>query len=43
MSPNRSRKMKANYDAHTDILTVILKDDVTVTESDEDKQGRPCS
>ena len=31
--------MKVNYDRHTDILTVILKDNVTVAESDEDKPG----
>ena len=31
--------MKVNYDLHTDILTMILKDDVVVAESDEDK---PC-
>ena len=31
--------MKVNYDPHTDILTVILKDSVAVTESDEDKPG----
>ena len=31
--------MKINYDLHTDILTVILKDNVTVVESDEDKPG----
>jgi len=31
--------MKVNYDLHTDILTVILKDNVTVAESDEDKPG----
>lgn len=31
--------MKVNYDLHTDILTVILKDNVAVTESDEDKPG----
>jgi len=31
--------MKVNYDSRTDILTVILKDNVTVTESDEDKPG----
>ena len=31
--------MKVNYDSRTDTLTVILKDDVMVTESDEDKPG----
>jgi uncharacterized protein YuzE len=31
--------MKVNYDVHTDILTVILKDNVAVAESDEDKPG----
>ena len=31
--------MKVNYDRHTDILTVILKDDVAVVESDESKPG----
>jgi len=31
--------MKVNYDRHTDILTVILKDNVAVVESDEDKPG----
>ena len=31
--------MKVNYDLHTDVLTVILKDDVVVAESDEDKPG----
>ncbi|MBI3494330.1 MAG: DUF2283 domain-containing protein [Acidobacteria bacterium] len=31
--------MKVNYDLHTDILTVILKDNVAVAESDEDKPG----
>ena len=29
--------MKANYDAKTDILTLVLKDGVEVAESDEDK------
>ena len=31
--------MKVNYDRRTDILTVILKDNVAVVESDEDKPG----
>ena len=31
--------MRVNYDRHTDILTVILKDDAAVVESDEDKPG----
>ena len=31
--------MKVNYDRHTDTLTVILKDQAVVTESDEDKPG----
>lgn len=31
--------MKVNYDVHTDILTVILKDKIAVAESDEDKPG----
>ncbi len=31
--------MKVNYDSRTDTLTVILKDDATVAESDEDKPG----
>jgi len=31
--------MKVNYDSRTDILTVILKDNVSVAESDEDKPG----
>lgn len=31
--------MKVNYDLHTDILTVILKDNVAVAESDEGKPG----
>lgn len=29
--------MKVNYDPHTDILSVILKDDARITESDEDR------
>ncbi len=31
--------MKATYDRQTDTLTVILRDGVLVTESDEDKPG----
>ena len=31
--------MKVNYDPRTDTLTVILKDGVMVSESDEDKPG----
>jgi len=31
--------MKVFYDAHTDTLSVILKDNVAVHESDEDKPG----
>ena len=31
--------MKIAYDARTDTLTVILKEDVVVAESDEDKPG----
>ena len=31
--------MKASYDLKTDSLTVILKEDATVVESDEDKPG----
>ena len=31
--------MKVNYDAHTDSLTVVLRDDAIVLESDEDKPG----
>lgn len=31
--------MKATYDARTDTLSIILKPDVTVAESDEDKPG----
>lgn len=31
--------MRISYDLHTDILTVILKDNVAVAESDEDKPG----
>jgi uncharacterized protein YuzE len=31
--------MKVNYDPRTDTLSVILKDDARVAESDEDKPG----
>jgi len=31
--------MKIAYDFHTDTLTVIFKEDATVAESDEEKQG----
>lgn len=31
--------MKVSYDQRTDTLTVILKDDTPVSESDEDKPG----
>ena len=31
--------MKVTYDSTTDTLAVILKDDVPVAESDEDKPG----
>ncbi len=31
--------MKVSYDSRTDSLTVILKEDVPVAESDEDKPG----
>ncbi|GAB4240074.1 MAG: DUF2283 domain-containing protein [Acidobacteriota bacterium] len=31
--------MKVTYDQKTDTLTVILKSDATVAESDEDKPG----
>ncbi|HEV8231915.1 MAG TPA: DUF2283 domain-containing protein [Thermoanaerobaculia bacterium] len=31
--------MKVNYDPRTDTLSVILKDDARVAESDEDKSG----
>jgi uncharacterized protein YuzE len=33
------REMKVAYDPKTDTLTVILRDDVQVAESDEDKPG----
>lgn len=31
--------MKVSYDRKTDTLSVILKEDATVAESDEDKAG----
>jgi len=31
--------MKATYDAKTDTLSIVLKDDARVAESDEDKPG----
>jgi uncharacterized protein YuzE len=31
--------MKVSYDRRTDTLSVILKDDASVAESDEDKPG----
>ena len=31
--------MKVTYDSRTDTLTMILKDDAPVAESDEDKPG----
>ena len=31
--------MKVFYDPHTDTLSVVLKDNVAVHESDEDKPG----
>lgn len=31
--------MKVTYDTRTDTLSVILKDNVSVAESDEDKPG----
>ena len=31
--------MKATYDARTDTLSIILKSDAAVAESDEDKPG----
>ena len=31
--------MKVTYDTETDSLTVILKEKVAITESDEDKPG----
>ncbi len=34
-----ARAVKVTYDASTDTLTVVLKDDSPVTESDEEKPG----
>ena len=31
--------MKVSYDPHTDTLSVILRDEAVVVESDEDKPG----
>lgn len=31
--------MKVRYDAHTDILTVLLKEHAAVVDSDEEKPG----
>ena len=31
--------MKVSYDPRTDTLSMILKDNATITESDEDKPG----
>lgn len=31
--------MRVTYDQRTDTLTVLLRDDVEITESDEDKPG----
>ena len=31
--------MKVSYDSKTDTLSVVLKDNATVAESDEDKPG----
>lgn len=31
--------MKVSYDSKTDILTVVLRDDVVVADSDEEKPG----
>jgi uncharacterized protein YuzE len=31
--------MKVSYDSRTDTLSVILKDNASITESDEDKPG----
>lgn len=31
--------MKVIYDPHTDILSIVLKDEASIAESDEDKPG----
>lgn len=31
--------MKVCYDSHTDTLSIVLRDDTLVAESDEDKPG----
>jgi len=31
--------MKVNYDEGTDTLTIVLRDDVAIAESDEDRSG----
>ena len=31
--------MKVSYDPRTDVLRIVLRDDRTITESDEDKPG----
>ena len=31
--------MKVPYDSHTDTLSIVLRDDTPVAESDEDKPG----
>jgi uncharacterized protein YuzE len=31
--------MKVNYDQASDTLTIVLRDDVAITESDEDRPG----
>ncbi len=31
--------MKVTYDPHTDILSIVLKDEASVAESDEHKPG----
>jgi uncharacterized protein YuzE len=39
MDKYRARAMKVSYDEKTDILSVVLKEGVPVSESDEDKAG----